>query len=93
MQGITSMIAINKEAQVKALLRAGFSYRGISKLTNVSRATVADINSGHRATRLRARRKCPDEFTPVEAYRCPGCGGLVTTRKCIKCTIERGMYV
>jgi hypothetical protein len=69
-------IALETVEEIKRLGRARRPIRQISRLTGVSRGTVAAILEGR--WRARSRKRKPPEEPPSGPFRrCPGCGGMV----------------
>jgi DNA-directed RNA polymerase subunit RPC12/RpoP len=71
--------------QVEALLkRKKHSFREIASRTGVSRAKVSEIAKGQR--KVTSRPAGDPQARP--AWRCPKCGGKITTESCLRCLAE-----
>jgi len=83
------MIPIEKEIQIRLMLKKGLSTRMIAREIGVARQTVETIKS---LPRLRRRRK-PCTILPKNRPRkCSTCGGMVKIWPCLLCHPEIGDY-
>lgn len=86
------MLSHDQAEQIAALLAAGLSHRNIAVRMNVSRGTVSRVArfGPHQYVRRVAQRRPSPQPQRVEPWRCPSCGGKITTSECIKCGTTPG---
>lgn len=84
------MIPIEKEKEIRLLLKGGISGRKIAIGVGVVRQTVRLIKESPEL-RPRKKRKKKQPFKKLKKpCKCPTCGGKITFRPCLLCNPEIG---
>lgn len=87
--------------EVRRLLRRGKASRAIARQTGIARETIAKIRRGRYGPKqptpaerdeaeARWDRQYDAKYHSVPKHRCPGCGGHIITRRCLKCDLKNG---
>jgi len=84
------MISVEKEQQIRLLLKDGLSIRKIAKKVEVARGTVTAIK---KLSEMRKRNSFQDGIKKLKKpRRCKTCGGMMKLWPCLWCHPEAGDY-